>query len=166
MTVLGIDPGLNITGYGVLQVHDANGSGITLIEAGVIRTQQSETTARRLLEIASEIEGIMAQFKPDAMAIEDLYSHYQHPKTAIIMGHARGVVFLKAAEAGIEVFSYASTRIKKSLTGNGRASKAQMQRMVQSTLQLPTIPEPPDAADALAIALCHCRSLHQQAVFS
>jgi len=156
MRVLGIDPGLNITGYGLL---DDGQKDITVLEAGVVRTKAAEPMADRLREIAREIEGIITQFKPDVIAVEDLYSHYGHPKTAIIMGHARGIIFLKAAEAGLRVVPYASTRIKKSLTGNGRASKQQMQLMIRSALGLTAVPEPADAADALAIALCHCRAV-------
>jgi crossover junction endodeoxyribonuclease RuvC len=158
MRVLGIDPGLNITGYGILEGAEGD---LRLVEAGVVRTEASAPMADRLREIGHEIEAIITQFAPEAVAIEELYSHYNHPKTAIIMGHARGIVFLKAAEAGLEVIPYASTRIKKSLTGNGRANKAQMQRSITSMLRLPQIPEPPDVADALAVALCHCRSLQQ-----
>lgn len=154
MKILGIDPGLQCTGYGILDLGD---NGTTLIEAGVIRTNADDPLERRLAELGSEIAGVIAQFSPDVMAVEELYSHYNHPKTAIIMGHARGVIFLKAAEAGIAVFPYASTRIKKSLTGNGQATKTQMQLMIRQTLELKAIPEPADAADALAVALCHCR---------
>ena len=163
MRVLGIDPGLNITGYGIL---DADNGEIKLVEAGVIRTNDKHELGERLKEIGCEIGKVIAQFSPDALAVEELYSHYDHPKTAIIMGHARGVIFLKAAEAGVSIFPYASTRIKKSLTGNGRASKEQVQRMIRSTLKLTAVPEPPDVADALAIALCHCRSLEHQEVLS
>ena len=159
MRVLGIDPGLNITGYGVLDDGDGR---IRLIEAGVVRTDQKAPMADRLREIGSEIEAIIAQFAPEVVAIEELYSHYNHPRTAIIMGHARGIVYLKAAEAGLAVFPYASTRVKKSLTGNGRAGKPQMQRSIRSMLGLTEVPEPPDVADALAVALCHCRSLKQR----
>jgi len=162
MRILGIDPGLHITGYGLL---DADGREPRLIEAGVIRTSNRGTMAEQLREIASELEGIIAQYNPDAIAVEDLYSHYNHPRTAIIMGHARGIIFLKAAEAGIKVYPYASTRIKKSLTGNGRAKKSQVQLMIKSTFDLPDLPEPPDTADALAIALCHCRAMaHNEGV--
>jgi len=161
MRVLGIDPGLNITGYGMVDWQDES---IQLIEAGVVRTNTSRPMAERLNEISGEIDGIISQFSPDVMAIEELYSHYQHPRTAIIMGHARGVVFAGAARAGISVCSYAATRVKKSLTGNGRASKKQVQLMIRSTLGLTEVPEPADAADALAIALCHCRSLRQEVV--
>ncbi len=162
MRILGVDPGLNITGYSVL---DAAGDNMTVVEAGVVRTNAKAPMASRLVEIAAEIEAVIAQHKPEAVAIEDLYSHYGHPKTAIIMGHARGIVFLKAAEAGLEVFPYAATRIKKSLTGNGRAPKRQVQLMITSTLGLADVPEPPDVADALAVALCHCRAMmHNQMV--
>ena len=163
MRVLGIDPGLNITGYGLIE---DTGDQISVIEAGVIRTQAREDMARRLREIASELDAIIKQFEPDVVAVEELYSHYGHPKTAIIMGHARGVVFLKAAESGLQVIPYASTRVKKSLTGNGRASKQQMQLMIRSALDLASIPEPPDAADALAVALCHCRAVAHNEVLT
>ena len=125
MKILGIDPGLNITGYGILE---SDGDQITVVEAGVVRSRSDGDLPARLLDIAHELGNIVSQFEPDMMAIEELYSHYGHPRTAIIMGHARGVVLQKAAEAGLPVFPYSSTRIKKSLTGNGRASKHRMQR--------------------------------------
>ncbi len=155
MRILGIDPGLEITGYGLLEI---DGSSVNLVEGGVIRTKRSDETARRLAEIGSGIASVIEQLSPDVVAVEELYSHYAHPRTAIIMGHARGVILLKAAEANVEIRSYAATRIKKSLTGNGRASKRQMQLMISSELNLPAVPEPPDVADALAVALCHGRS--------
>jgi len=158
MRVLGIDPGLNITGYGLVEGSDGE---IRLLEAGVVRTDAAAPMAARLAEIGAQIEGIIAQFAPAVVAIEELYSHYNHPRTAIIMGHARGIVFLKAAEAGLEIIPYAATRVKKSLTGNGQATKAQMQRSIRSMLRLKQVPEPPDVADALAVALCHCRSTRQ-----
>jgi crossover junction endodeoxyribonuclease RuvC len=161
MRVIGIDPGLNITGYGILDDHDQK---ITLVEAGVVRTNPKAETGDRLREIGEGLAEIIAQFSPEALAIEELYSHYAHPRTAIIMGHARGVVLFKAAENGLPIFPYSATRVKKSLTGNGRASKTQVQLMIRSTLGLAAIPEPPDVADALAIALCHCRSLIQRGV--
>ena len=162
MRVLGIDPGLERTGYGIIESAPA---GLTVIEAGVVRSKTTDPMAARLMEIAAGVAEIIGQFEPDAVAIEELYSHYKHPRTAIIMGHARGILFLKAAEAGVPVISYAATRIKKSLTGNGRANKMQVQRMIASTLALPGVPESPDAADALAVALCHCRTLaHEKGV--
>ncbi len=155
MRILGVDPGLIATGYSVLET---NGDSVAVIEAGVVRTDSSQPLEQRLCELGNELEAILKQFEPDGVAVEELYSHYGHPRTAIIMGHARGVVFLKAAEAGKPVYPYAATRIKKSLTGNGRASKRQVQLMVQSTLGLATVPEPPDTADAIAAALCHIRA--------
>jgi crossover junction endodeoxyribonuclease RuvC len=94
--------------------------------------------------------------KPEVLAIEELYSHYERPTTAILMGHARGVIVLAAAEAGIPVVNYRATQIKKTITGNGHAAKWQMQEAIKRELNLPSLPEPPDVADALAIALCHC----------
>lgn len=161
MRILGIDPGLNITGYGLL---DINGDNIEIVEAGVIRPDSRQSMEKRLLEIGKGLMDIIDQFKPDMAAVEELYSHYGHPKTAIIMGHARGVIFLKAAEAGLPVIPYASTKVKNSLTGNGRASKSQMQLMVCSVLNMTAVPEPPDVADALAVALCHVRTIQHQNV--
>ncbi len=161
MRILGIDPGLNITGYGLLEVVD---NSIKIVEAGVIRPNNKLPFEQRLLELGDELDNVIAQFKPDVMAVEELYSHIKHPKTSIIMGHARGVIFYKAAEAKLPVTPYASTKVKNALTGNGRATKRQMQMMVCSTLNLPEIPEPPDVADALAVALCHLRTLQHQKV--
>jgi crossover junction endodeoxyribonuclease RuvC len=161
MKILGIDPGLNITGYGILET--AN-DVINIIEAGVIRPDTKMSTEMRLLEIGNELGNIINQHNPDVVAVEELYSHYGHPRTAIIMGHARGVIFLKAAEANLPVFPYASTKVKNSLTGNGRASKEQVQLMICSTLNMKDIPEPPDVADALAVALCHIRTIQHQKV--
>ena len=95
------------------------------------------------------------------MVIEELYSHYKHPATAILMGHARGVLLLCAAQAEVPVVNYSATRIKKALTGNGRAGKMQVQKAVQHALKLSEIPEPPDVADALALALCHAQMLQR-----
>ena len=156
MRVLGIDPGLNISGYGILE--RLNGE-IEVIEAGILRTDERQSMDKRLVELGRELGIVIQQFKPDAMAIEELYSHYKHPRTAIIMGHARGLILYKAAEASIEVVSYASTRIKKALTGNGRASKEQMQKAIQTHMGLNTLPEPPDVADALAVAYCHIQAI-------
>lgn len=161
MRILGIDPGLQNTGYGII---DVSGGNITVVEAGVIKTNSKNSLEERLVELGSELDNIIAQFRPDTMAVEELYSHYGHPKTAIIMGHARGVIFYKASEAKLVVTPYASTKVKNALTGNGRASKKQMQLMVTSTLNLNTVPEPPDVADALAVALCHIQTLKHKKV--
>lgn len=152
LRVLGIDPGLNITGYGVLEV--ARG-GPRLCEAGIVRGRDRKSLTARLTEIFDGIRDVITQYKPCAVALEQLYSHYARPRTAILMGHARGVICLAAAQAGVPVVSYSATQVKKVLTGNGRAKKDQVQRAVRQELRLNRLPEPADVADALAIALCH-----------
>lgn len=151
MKILGIDPGLRVCGYAVIE---SKLNGQKLIEAGIFRSDSSKELAERLHQIATDTEQIIERFSPDLVAVEELYSHYKHPRTAILMGHARGVILQKAAAAGANVRSFAATKIKKSLTGNGRARKAQMQLGVQTILGLPELPEPHDVADAIAIALC------------
>ena len=150
--ILGVDPGLNITGYGVLEVARDR---IGVCEAGVVRGRTKRSLSQRLVEIRTGIADVIGTLKPDAMAIEQLYSNYKHPRTAILMGHARGVICLTAAEAHLTVESYSATQIKKVLTGNGRASKSQVQLAIRRELALTEIPDPPDVADALAVALCH-----------
>ncbi len=150
--ILGIDPGLNITGYGVL---DVQGGKLKLCEAGVVRGRTKESLTARLGEIYDGLVDVISSLKPDVMALEQLYSHYKQPRTAILMGHARGVICLAGVKAGIPVLHYSATQIKKVLTGNGRAPKWQMQQAIQRELSLAAAPEPPDVADALAIALCH-----------
>jgi len=150
-SILGIDPGLNITGYGVLQ---NSVQGLHIVEAGVVRTKRTDLP-QRINTIYDGIRDVIESFQPGCVAIEELYSHYAHPKTAILMGHARGAICLAAAQAEIPVYHYAATQIKKILTGNGHASKAQMQMAICHEFKLPEPPSPPDVADALAIALCH-----------
>jgi crossover junction endodeoxyribonuclease RuvC len=151
MRILGIDPGLQVCGYACIE----SKSGETaLIEGGVIRTTASKAIETRLKQIANDIDSILDKFKPDVVGVEQLYSHYAHPRTAILMGHARGVILQSCAEAEIEVRSFSATRIKKSVTGNGRASKQQMQRAIQGILSLPDVPEPDDVADAISAAIC------------
>jgi crossover junction endodeoxyribonuclease RuvC len=151
MKILGIDPGLQICGYACLETESA---GDSLIEAGVFRTVHGKPIEIRLNQIAEDITAIIERFKPDVVAVEQLYSHYKHPRTSILMGHARGVILQKCSEHGIEVKSFSATRIKKSITGNGRASKEQMQRAVKLLLSLSEIPQPNDVADAIAAAMC------------
>ena len=153
MRILGVDPGLRRTGYGVIE---SDARGITLIEGGVIRCQLTDQPLPdRLLEIHRGIAEVVSEYRPKVMALEQLFSHYRHPRTAILMGHARGVICLVAAAAGIPVFDYPAARIKVALTGSGRASKDQMQRMIQRRLELDELPNPHDVADALAVAICH-----------
>ncbi len=150
--ILGVDPGLNITGYGVI---DVTGGRPRLVEAGVVRGTSKASLTRRVCEIHVGITEVIDAFHPTSMAVEELYSHYERPRTAILMGHARGVICLAAATAEIPVKHYAATRIKKLLTGNGRAPKSQMQTAIQREFQLDELPAPADVADALAVALCH-----------
>ncbi|MDA1055038.1 MAG: crossover junction endodeoxyribonuclease RuvC [Planctomycetota bacterium] len=150
--ILGIDPGLNITGYGVLEI---TASGPKLREGGVIRGGSDRSLEARLRELYTGLNEVLDAFQPAAMAIEELYSHYERPRTAILMGHARGVLCLAAAQRDIPIMHYASTQVKRMLTGNGRAPKNQMQLAICRELGLAAPPEPPDVADALAIALCH-----------
>jgi crossover junction endodeoxyribonuclease RuvC len=150
--ILGIDPGLNVTGYGVLEPASP---GVRLIEAGVVRGTARQSLAQRLDEIHHGVADVIAAFRPTVVALEQLYSHYERPRTAILMGHARGVICLAAQQAGVPVVNYSATQIKKVLTGNGRAPKSQMQRAIQMELALAKLPDPPDVADALAVALTH-----------
>ena len=151
MRILGIDPGLQVCGYACLE---AGTDEEKLIEAGVVRTSSGLSIEEKLNRIAEDTESLLKSFKPDVVAVEELYAHYAHPKTAILMGHARGVILQKCARAQIEVRSFSATRIKKSITGNGRASKQQVQRTIQTILSLRQLPEPNDVADAIAAALC------------
>jgi crossover junction endodeoxyribonuclease RuvC len=149
--ILGIDPGLQVTGYGII---DAYSRGPQVCEAGVIRASGRDL-ADRITAIYGGIIEILEQFRPEAVAVEQLYAHYKHPRTAILMAHARGVIFLAARQKTVPLTSYSATRIKKTITGNGRASKDQIQRTIQRELGLAHLPEPADIADALAAALCH-----------
>lgn len=155
-TILGIDPALGTTGYGLIR---SEASVVRLVDAGVVRCRRDLPLEQRLQELHAGITEILQEFRPHTLAIEQLYAHYERPTTAILMGHARGVILLAAQQAGVGVHSYAATHVKKTLTGNGRAPKQQMQFAVQHQLGLPTIPEPADVADALAIALTHYNAL-------
>ncbi len=154
MRILGIDPGLDATGYGVIETE--NGQGPRLIEAGLIRTKPSESLPRRLAAIARQIRAVILQHQPQLMAVEDLYSHYKTPKPAILMGHVRGVVLGTAALSDVPVASYLPTRVKRSVVGRGHASKRQVARLVRVRLRLAGGGEvPADVTDALAVALCY-----------
>jgi len=155
MRILGIDPGLQTCGYACLNV---SGNDCELIEAGVFQTDPALPMEARLNQIAKDTESLLKKLSPEVVAVEQLYSHYDHPTTAILMGHARGVILQKCAQARLEVKSFSATRIKKSLTGNGRASKEQVQRTIQTLLSLRQMPEPDDVADAIAAALCCANS--------
>lgn len=150
--ILGVDPGLIITGYGLIDCHHGEPS---LVEAGVIRVPTKLPLEDRLNTIFSGLQEVVKEFEPGALALEEVYTHYERPRVAVMMGHARGVICLVGSVNHIPVYSYASTHIKGALTGHGRASKEQISRMVQMRLKLQSEPKPLDVTDALAVALCH-----------
>jgi crossover junction endodeoxyribonuclease RuvC len=147
--IVGFDPGLNTTGYGVVEW---TRGVVRLLEAGTVRSR-GETLETRLAAIHAGVREVLEAFRPGAMAIEQIFVHVKFPKTAILMGHARGVICLAAAQVGLDVHHYLPNRVKSTLTGNGHAGKPQMQAAVQRELGLASLPEPADAADALAVAL-------------
>ena len=152
MRILGVDPGLVATGYGLIDWTDG---AKKVVEAGVISTHKDDPLPERVSKIHIEIASLIEEFSPEVMAVEGLYAHYKHPRTAVLMGHARGVMLLAAAQNGVPVITYPPKRIKKAVTGNGSASKYQVQRMVQTLLGLAELPSPDHVSDALAAALCH-----------
>jgi len=149
--VCGIDPALGTTGYAVLR---CVGEGLSVVDAGVCRSEGRSPLPHRLVSIERDVAAIFDDHDLHVVAVEDLFAHYKHPKTAVMMGHARGVILLAAARRGIDVRTYAATRVKRFLTGNGRATKTQMRRSVHGALGLASVPDSADVADALAIAMC------------
>ncbi len=148
MRVLGVDPGLHRTGYAVLGMSPLP----MLIEAGVIRIGSAGTLSVRLADLHVQIDAIIDEFSISHVGVEQIYAHYRHPRTAILMGHARGVILLAAGQKGVPVTDLPSTLVKKNFTGNGHATKSQMQRTAASRFKLSKPPSPPDVADAMAIA--------------
>jgi crossover junction endodeoxyribonuclease RuvC len=161
--IIGIDPGLNLTGYGVVE---CRADGVKLIEAGVIRLPRSQgnNLPARLESLFNELRGVIREFRPRAVCLEEIYSHSAFPLTSILMGHARGVICLIAQMEGIPLVSISAKRIKQSVTGNGNASKLQVQRAVQNFFSLHRTPDPPDVADALAAALCYVNTLRAKVI--
>jgi crossover junction endodeoxyribonuclease RuvC len=154
MFVLGIDPGLTLTGYGLVRGR----SNLEAVAAGVIRTDPAVSTALRLLELHRQLTALMRQHRPEVMAIEQVFTN-RNRQTAISVGRAAGVAILAAAEAGLPVFEYVPTMVKSAVTGDGAAGKPAVQAMVQRRLRLAAPPTPADAADALATAICHLQSI-------
>jgi crossover junction endodeoxyribonuclease RuvC len=152
MRILGIDPALTITGYGVIE---ADKKKVSLVEAGIITTRSKDETPKRLDKINKAISKLIADTRPDCLVLEKIFAHYRHPATSYILGQARGVICLACAEARIPLVEYAATRVKKAIVGKGLASKAQVQKMVSNTLNLSTLPKYADVTDALALALAH-----------
>jgi crossover junction endodeoxyribonuclease RuvC len=152
MRVLGIDPGLRVAGYGCI---DLQGNSVTpkLVEAGAIRMKTDRSISFRLKQLHDDICEIMTELTPDVLAVEKIFTHEDHPSTATVMGHARGVILLAGEQAGVPLIELTPAEIKKSVTGNGRATKEQVQHAIASLLLLSEPPKPPDVADALAIAI-------------
>ncbi|MHB8653661.1 MAG: crossover junction endodeoxyribonuclease RuvC [Terriglobia bacterium] len=159
---MGIDPGLTVTGYGVVE---CRAGSVNLIEAGVIRSPRAhgENLPARLESLFDGLREVMEEFHPQTMCLEEVYSHASYPRTSILMGHARGVICLAARISRVPVVSISARRIKQSVTGNGNASKTQVQRTIQQFFSLGRMPHPPDVADALAAALCYVNSLRASA---
>lgn len=152
MRVLGIDCGTEYTGYGVAELaHDGK---LTCLTCGAIKLSTRESMSSRLAKIFDQLGAIIAEHHPDRVAIEDVF-YALNVKSALKLGQVRGVAMLAAASAGLEVAEYSPLSIKCAVVGYGRAEKQQVQHMVTRLLNLAVIPEPPDAADALAIAICH-----------
>ncbi|HAZ10239.1 MAG: crossover junction endodeoxyribonuclease RuvC [Omnitrophica bacterium GWA2_41_15] len=152
MRILGIDPGLGITGYGLI---DACGNNVKLMEAGIIRSDAKDKIEKRIASIYKKVMNLIKDTLPEAVVLEELYSHYKHPKTSIMMAHARGAICLAVEHQDVLLVNYPTTKIKKAITGRGRASKEQVQRTVTSLLGLKNPPEPFDVTDALALAITH-----------
>lgn len=152
--IIGIDPGARATGWGIVQLE---GRSIALVACGVIRLDTGSGLAERLTDLGARIERILDAHGPDEAAIEDVFVH-RDPRAALKLGQARGAVIAAIARRGTRIAAYAPARVKCAVTGTGRAGKSQVARMVQASLGL-VEPPPSDAADALAVAICHARSL-------
>jgi crossover junction endodeoxyribonuclease RuvC len=151
MRILGIDPGTRVVGYGLVE---RNGNKAGVIDYGIIKVSGTLALPKRLNEIYDSLQALYKQLKPDAVVVENIF-YARDVRATIKMGEARGVILLSAAKQGLAIYEYTPAEIKKSVTGNGRADKSQVQRMVQHLLCLKTAPKPLDASDALAIALCY-----------
>lgn len=154
MRVIGIDPGTAITGWGVVE---GDGNALQLIACGAITTPAGTPLPQRLQVIYRQLTGLIEQWQPDASAIEELFFS-KNAKTALAVGHGRGAAMLALANAGLPISEYKPLEVKQALTGYGGADKMQMQQMVKLLLALDDIPRPDDAADALAVAICHLHS--------
>lgn len=160
MVILGVDPGTAICGYGLIE---KEGNHLKRIAFGAILTAPETATALRLQQISHELQAIIEQYRPDVMAVEQLFFN-KNVRTALTVGQARGVILLAGAEAGLDIMEYTPLQVKMAVVGYGRAEKKQVQEMVRILLCLKEIPKPDDAADALAIAICHANSYKQLSV--
>lgn len=154
MIILGIDPGIAIMGYGVI---DYIGNHFNVIQYGAITTSSKMPTSERLKKIYRELNDLIIKYSPEAIAIEELFFN-TNAKTALLVGQARGVAILAAADNDKEIYEYTPLQVKQGVVGYGRAEKRQIQEMIKMILNLEAIPKPDDVADALAIAVCHAHS--------
>lgn len=160
MIILGVDPGSIATGYGLIKSNDQTN---VLLDYGVIRTDSKKSLPEKLKKIFEGLSQIIAQKHPDELAIEETF-YSKNAKSALVMGQARGVAILAAACAKISVYEYSPKEVKCSVVGRGNASKLQVQYMVKNLLGLKDLPQPPDAADALAVALCHAQKMRVKSI--
>ena len=158
MRILGIDPGIAIVGFGVL---DYEGNKFSVVDYGAVTTKAGEKLSDRLRNIYEDINVLIEKYRPDAFAIEELFFN-TNVKTAISVAHGRGVIILAASAKGLPVYEYTPLQVKQAVCGYGRADKPQIQRMVKSLLNLNAVPKPDDVADALAIAICHAHTAKYQ----
>ncbi len=149
---LGIDPGLNKTGYALLE---RSARGPVLCEGGLIRSTRGGSLADRVYEITTGLREVLEEFHPTVMAIEQVFSLVRNPKSALLMAHARGAILATAVGFGVPVVHYTPTQVKRLLTGSGKASKEQIQHAIKTELRLDHLLEPHDVSDAFAVALCH-----------
>lgn len=160
MVIMGIDPGFAITGYGVVKYE---GNKFSVLDYGAVTTEASMKLSQRLLVLYEGLEELIGKYRPDAISIEELFFN-KNIKTALTVGHGRGVAVLAAAKSGVDIFEYTPLQVKQSVVGYGRAEKAQIQQMVKAILNLSAIPKPDDVADALAVAICHGNSHRMGAI--
>ena len=162
MIILGIDPGLAITGFGIVSYQQ---NRFEVIQYGVIRTESKTSIPQRLLRIQESITTLIHQYQPNMAAVEELFFN-TNAKSAFLVGQARGVAVVTVSAAGLPVYEYTPLQVKQGVAGYGRAEKSQIQLMVKTLLNLKEIPRPDDAADALAIAICHAHTGHFQQLFT
>ena len=149
--ILGIDPGLHRTGYGIIECQP---NALRLVEGGILRAKADDPFPKRLQDLHDGLAEVLRDVRPDIVVIEDLFSTYAHPRSALLMAHARGVLMLAASEADLTVHSFTPNEVKQVVTGNGHATKTNVQAAVKARLHLKATLHPPDLADALAIAIC------------
>ncbi|MEJ2732296.1 MAG: crossover junction endodeoxyribonuclease RuvC [Anaerolineae bacterium] len=162
MLVLGIDPGTAITGYGLVHEQD---DGLSLVECGVVTTPSSQPLPERLQMIYRGLSDVVRRFEPEEAAVEELFFS-RNVRTALSVGQARGVALLALADAGLPIYEYKPLEVKQAVAGYGGADKRQVQEMVRMLLNLERVPQPDDAADAVAVAVCHIHSARMAALIA